>query len=578
MIALLALLLLSPAIGTGWAADDYLHQSMLRDASGIHGLERNPLDLFRFADGNSAAARSLIGQGVFPWWADLRARIAFFRPLSSITHYLDYALWPTSPAAMHLHSLAWFAALLAVVAALYRQFGSTRIPAMLAFALFALDDAHAPVVGWIANRNALIAATFSLLAVLCLDRWRTNHQRPFAWLGPACFAIGLLAGEMALSGAAYLCAYCLHLHRGTVRERLWALAPYGAVVLAWKLACLWWGYGTSGSGVYIDPLASPGAFLQLAPGRALALFLGLLATPFAELWDIYPIVAPAWRTPVLVASGVVVTLFAVALSASWKRDATLRFFCTGAVLSLLPACATFPHDRLLLVPSVGAMAVIAFLLTRAWHRRRCVGPALGGCALALVHLAMAPALLPLRAASVGDFDKLLRASDATLPAGPSIRQKTLVLINPALDPLAAYLPTYREATGRPRPARQMWLASGIADVQLTTLDEHRVEVFPANGFLASASELMLRRPGSGLAPGDRVTFPGAEVSIVDQTADGRPRRVIVEFELPLSDTRLLFMRWQGSGYVPFPIPQPGQTVTLPHADISRLLFGEWFDA
>ncbi len=578
LIAVLGLALLSPVVVTGWAADDYLHQVMLRDPPGIPALGRAATDLFRFADGDPVATASLMGQGVFPWWADPDARIAFFRPLSSLTHYLDYSLWPDSAAAMHLHSLAWFAALLSVVAAIYRRFGGERIPALVAFALFALDDAHAPVVGWIANRNALIAATFSLLSLLCLDRWHSERRRHFDWLGPGLLAVGVLAGEMALSGAAYLFAYCVHLHRGSLKERLLTLAPYASVVVGWKVACVFGRFGAIGSGVYVDPLTAPIEFLHVAVERSSALFLSLLALPFADLWEVYPLVAPGWQAGVMIAAAIVLALFVVALSSSWKRDATLRFYCTATVLSLLPACATFPHDRLLLVPSVGAMAIIASLLRRGWQQRGRLAPALAGGSLALIHLVLAPVLLPLRAASVGDFDRLLRASDLTLPADASVRDKTVVLVNPAFDPLAAYLPTYREATGRARPERQLWLASGISDVRLKTLDAHRVELLPVNGFLASASELMLRRPRSGLATGQRVTLPGAEVSIAEQTADGRPLRVIVEFELPLNDPHLLFMRWEGSGYVRFRLPAPGQTLTLQHADIERLLFSEWFDA
>ncbi|HOE98007.1 MAG TPA: hypothetical protein PK847_15655, partial [Candidatus Sumerlaeota bacterium] len=42
-------------------------------------------------------------------------------PLAAATHALDLALWPTSPALMHAHTLLWFAALLAALAALFRR-------------------------------------------------------------------------------------------------------------------------------------------------------------------------------------------------------------------------------------------------------------------------------------------------------------------------------------------------------------------------------------------------------------------------------------------------------------------------
>ena len=47
------------------------------------------------------------------YFTDPGLRVAFFRPLSSLSHRLDLALWPASPQLMYLHSLAWFGALLA---------------------------------------------------------------------------------------------------------------------------------------------------------------------------------------------------------------------------------------------------------------------------------------------------------------------------------------------------------------------------------------------------------------------------------------------------------------------------------
>jgi hypothetical protein len=276
---------------------------------------------------------------------------------------------------------------------------------------------------------------------------------------------------------------------------------------------------------------------------------------------------------VLGAAGVLLLLSIVVLWPLARRDPGLRFWCVGALLALLPACATFPHDRLLLMPGVGAMAVVATLLALAWERRRRVGAAVAGAGLALVHLVAAPILLPLRASRVGDFDKLLRASDGTLPSEPTVRQQTLVLLNPALDPLAAYLPAYREVVGRPRPEHQLWLGTATRDIQLRTLDSHRLELRPRGGFVLTASESMLRRPGSGPAQGERISLAAAQVVVHELTDDGRPLRVVVEFEKPLSDPNLRFLRWQGTGYVEIDLPSVGETLLLPRADLFGLLLG-----
>lgn len=574
-VSTLGLLLLSPAIGSGRVADDYIHQLMLRPSPGISGLERHPLDLFRFATGSADTAQALIREGVFPWWADPGARIAFFRPLSSATHWLDHTLFPASPAAMHLHSLLWFALVLGVAAACYRRLAGTGSAALLALLLFALDDAHAPAVGWIANRNALIATAGSLLALLCLHRHRTEGLRVCAWLGPGCLSLGLLAGETAISGTAYLLSYALWFDKGPWRQRLQSLAPYGLVIVSWKVVSGLLGYGVSNSGVYFDPIVDGAAFLANGAPRFLALALALVAAPFADFWDVYPLVAPAARSWVVAIALGTLGLFCVGLYPAWRRSREVRFFATGAFLALIPACATFPHDRLLLVPSFGAMAVIAVLLRDALRARKKLAAALGGGALALLHLGLAPILLPLRAASVGGFDQLLRASEHTLPVGPALSEQTVVLLNPALDPLASYLPLYQQATGRPRPAHLLWLAPGARDLEVRTLDPHRLELRPQGGFVQSASERMLRRPETGPELGSTIALPGSRITVNEVTEDGRPRSVVVEFELPLNNPQLLFLRWDGAGYAPFNPPPAGQRRTLRAIDIANLLVSSW---
>ena len=48
--------------------------------------------------------------GLGVWWAAPNFKIAFWRPLSALTHAIDLALWPKSAALMHLQTVGWFLA------------------------------------------------------------------------------------------------------------------------------------------------------------------------------------------------------------------------------------------------------------------------------------------------------------------------------------------------------------------------------------------------------------------------------------------------------------------------------------
>ncbi len=572
-IAAAALVLLVPALNAGWVADDYLHQLLQRDEPGIPGLEHRPFDLFRFAQGDPERSRTLIEQGVFPWWADPHARVAFFRPLASWTHWIDHQLWPQRAALMHAHSLAWYAGVLLVVGCIYRTLVRGRAGFLLAFALFAFNDAHAPVVGWIANRNALISTAFGGLALLAYHRHRIEGCRWGAWLGPVGFSLGLLAGESAVTVGSYLVAHAVFLGGGRPMQRFQSLLPYASALLWWKIACVTLGYGVSGSGVYVDPVTSPLTFAAAAFERFPVLFLALFAEPFADLWEVYPLVAPALRPLVSVAGWIAVALLAWVLRAPLRGDRRLRFWALGSLLSLLLSCATFPHDRMLLVPNLGGMVLVASLIVTGFRRGARRSARAGASGLAIVHLVAAPLLLSWRASKVGDFDQIVRASDSTLPSAAQLRDRTVVLVNPPIDPFAAYLPLVRQTLGEVRPALQLWLADGHSEVTLCGLDEHRVAVRPSRGYLATASELMLRSRKSPLALGDRVELDSVQFTVAELTSDDRPASVNVRFERPVADHQYVWMRWDGRGYTRFSPPAAGSCTRFAAVDLGALLLG-----
>src|SRR4051812_3202324 len=87
-----------PAITLGLAADDYWHKLALTGGyPEIAVVKSQWWNLFTFFDGDPERMHRFMDTGVAPWWSDLHARASFFRPVSSLTHVLDYALWPNSP-------------------------------------------------------------------------------------------------------------------------------------------------------------------------------------------------------------------------------------------------------------------------------------------------------------------------------------------------------------------------------------------------------------------------------------------------------------------------------------------------
>jgi hypothetical protein len=275
-LALLAVVLGSPAIWSGTQLDDDFHRVSLLGFPARLAAASTGKGMFAFLDGDPTRNRLFKEVGVAPWWMADGIRAAFWRPFTELTHRLDYHLWPDLPALMHLQSLLWFAAAVLAVTALYRRVIGAGWVAGLAAFLWAVDDTHGISIGWIANRNALITVFFGLATLLAHDRWRRDGWKPGAALAPALLAFGLLSGEAALATTGYLAAYALCLDRGRPVQRLLTLVPYGALVVGWRAAYQLMGYGASGSGLYIDPVRDPGRFAFAVVQRAPVLLEALL--------------------------------------------------------------------------------------------------------------------------------------------------------------------------------------------------------------------------------------------------------------------------------------------------------------
>lgn len=578
LVVIVGLALAAPALTADFTADDHLHRVLSRSDPGIDGLHARPLDLFVFANGDAADTTRLRDAGAYPWWVDPSLRLSFLRPISSATHAVDHALWPDSSTAQLAHNLAWLALSLVVTWLFYRRFIPPRWIAVLALALYAFDDARGPVVGWIANRNALVALVLAVPALLLHDRWRRDGWAPGRWLAPLVFAVSLGAGESSIAIVAYLVAHALWLDRGTWKDRLLALAPYVLIIIVWRVIYAHLGYGVVGSGIYVDPGADPAAFLAAAGTRIPALLTGQLSLPWSDIASLYPVLGIS--CVMLLVALATIAIVGLACARLLRRDPVSRFFATGMLLAAVPIASTFPADRLLGFVGLGAMGLIAQLIAAALRHRnqlgdgrlRRTGGVLVAITMVLVHLVLSPPMLVLRSRGMIAVGQVIDRADAGIPSDPGVADKTVIIVTTPSDALAGYVPIMRASRNQPRPAHLLWLATGNVPLTLERVDATSVRMTAPDGLLHYEIDQMMRSPRAHpFAVGDQVALPTVTLIVEAITADGRPSRVLARFAVALEDASLLWRRWEGTTYVPYRPLTIGASEAFAPIDLLKLL-------
>jgi hypothetical protein len=198
---------------------------------------------------------------------------------------------------------------------------------------------------------------------------------------------------------------------------------------------------------------------------------------------------------------------------------------------------------------------------------------LGG--LVLLHLVVAPLLLPIRALGMGVLGSALDRAEASLPRTPDIAQRTVIVLDAPFDLMCSYVQPSRQARGVPRPAHMYWLAVASSELELRVLDRHSLQMRPQSGFLLTGPERHYRGDPSGLPAGSTVELTEMQVEVLDVTADRRPASARFTFREPLSSPRYLFVRYLDGRFVPWRPTAPGTGLRLPRADFFATMLAEW---
>ena len=565
--ALAGVLLALPALHFGFLLDDYHQRAALLDppATGIgYVTGRGLADLFRFMDGSPERVRPAMEAGVVPWWTDDHARISFYRPLAALTHRVDYALWPDSPVSMHVHSVAWFGILVLMAGAFYRRFLGATAAAGLATLLFAVDDAHATAIAWLSQRNILPATVFGVLVVLAHDRWRRHNSLSAAVIAPALLAAALLSGESGIATLAYLFSYAVFLDdRRDWRARGASLIPALVVIAVWRVAVSIAGFGTENSDFYIDPAAEPLRFGIAVLARAPVLFLGQMSPIPAQA----ALFSPASAYPVLLTIGVGwMLVLALVMSPLLRRDPAARFFGTGMMLSLVPFCATFPHNRVLVFVGLGAMGLVARFLTHAFAegaRPRLIRIVDGivAAVLILFRLVWSPINLPAEIRLGTVLDARLSVD---YPAADALEGTTVVVVNGPVVFWAGHLPIKRAALRESVPRMRM-LGPSMSSMHIERVDARTLLLRPDTGYLSHPFDGLFRSVRTPFLAGSQVDLSDVNIQVTRLTPDGRPAEIAARFRTPLEDRSLRWVQWKDDRYQPWKPPAVGATTDLPPA-------------
>lgn len=554
-LILLAVLLAFPSLFFGFAIDDRLQRQLALGRSKLY--ELGPFDLFTFVPGPADHTRRLMEHGFGAWWSNAEARVVLLRPISSALMWLDYRLLG-HPVAIHAHSLLWLAATVALACALYRRLIAVPWIAGFASLMFAIDPTHGLLAGWIAQRNALIAGTFGLAALLLHDRARRDGRSGLQIAASLCLGLGLFSAEAALGIVPYLLAHAWFLDG----RRLRSLLPFVPPLLVWATVYKLGDYGAQGSGLYTDPIHHPALFLEQVVTHGPMLIAAALGLPGP---DFYLLMQRPEKIAVVALSYLLVVGFVLTLRPILLREKTTRFFITGALLSVIPACATFPNTRLVFFASFGLVGALAQLFA-AWRerdvsvRRAWARPVV--YLTAAFHLYLAPLIFIASTTQMMMLDRVIGRTAAGVPNEPELATQRLIVVNAPDATFLGYLATIRRDRGEHAPDKVLAMSSGVRPLTLTRTSATSLTLQSSVALVQPGTDLLLRT-ATPFEVGYRVVFTDVAIEVTRVNAEGWPTEARFDFARPLEDASFHFMQWQQQTLTPFALPTIGERIDFP---------------
>lgn len=552
--------------------DDYIQRGAIEGV--VQDFGSPPFRLYEFYDGSAERWQRQTERGPLPWFASPELTIRFFRPLSSGLLTLDHALFGNRTWGYRLDATLWY--LLLVVA--YGLWVRRIIPlgpgdpagsstpgrpwhpaAMLAMLIFVVSDNHWLNIFWNAGRWVLVSTALTLLGCVFYGNWRSDGWRPGLYLGVLMFAAGLLSGEVALAILAFPFAGEVFCPAGSRAGRLKGIALLSIVAIGYLAFYAAGGYGTHGSNLYLNPMDEPARYLARLPGRLLTMSGELF------LW-----IPANWRSAGTDAAGL--ALFAFFLVPAFRSESPdtrsrLLALLTGVAASMLPLAGGDPNIRNLMVPFIGAAALLGIgirswwpiLQGRTWLRW--VAVPLVAC-VSVIHLGIAPyrwftrpARYHANATAQRDYIRGAGLIDANAPP-----ERVVFLTGHLGGFYGEYF--YRRLEGLPLAECWWLLSTAYAEHVYHRTDANRLELELVARELLIGEGGVFRSLATPIRAGDRIALKGLEVEILGVGAVGATR-IAFTFDRNLDDPALVFLAGPNGFIKRVNPPAIGESLRLP---------------
>jgi len=596
ILAIGAILVMLPALKTGFGSDDLLQRvvelkpsqlpprmhetGMLAPDSGSFSTVL--CDLFPgFSNRDPRCVALAKSYGILPWWTADNFKVRLWRPITAFTHWLDYRLFPDSPVLMHAENIAWFAAIIFFLTIVYRKLMGVGWVAGLAALLFLLDGNTYFPVAFIANRGFMMSLFFGLLCLYEHHQWRSAKSHSGLMLSVLFLALSLLADEGGASTFAFILAYALVLEPGSFRNRALTILPSVLVIVLWRIVYTLSGFGVFHLGIYIDPSSEPLQFAQAVIPRAIALLGGQLAgVPPDFLIAVNPLLQPKiiafYCVPIVAALIVFLPLL--------RRNRIAAFGFAVMILAVIPAATVVPLSKNLGFVAVGAYGLIASFVAGLFTRpnpllEQRAYRILAWVACVLLILMHVPGAIAGRVVMVKatPFVFNLVKGAVSLGDSPDVENKNVIIVNAPCPLVLICVPAYKAYYHRPLPKTLRALVPGCTSLDVQRIDDKMLVIQSEAPDIFACDDVgpvhlaYLCRFGNFIGDpkckkckkGDRYDLGSLTVEVLESDASDLPSRVAFRFDTSLDSPDFQWIQWDWrTGRQPFKIPAIGQSVTL----------------